>query len=365
MTERPAGRISVAAVDVADSGDVRRDVLAAVERAMELAGWEAAIPRGAFVAVKPNLCLDVVVPGHITSPLVMEGVLRVLKRRAGRIVVVEQDTWTTDVEQGVRLSGIYDLCRDGVEWHNLGRGDFVEIECPDNVALPKRIEVPRILTEALLVTVPVMKTHGNTNFSGAIKNQWGCLKKIRIEYHDVIDQALVEINRLVRPRFAVMDALLACEGTGPKQGDTKEVGMVLASSDNAALDATACRLMGIPLEAAPHVQMCARDAGGAVDDETVSVVGSDVSERSLQFRYGVRSLLTTIDLFLHKAFLKSLFYRTPLLNLLVFLAEKVNYPIWMMTKGDPMRRRFEQTSRFGRQWKHLYARSLPKKDSRS
>ncbi|MBI3941263.1 MAG: DUF362 domain-containing protein [Acidobacteria bacterium] len=363
--EVPAGspaRAFVAVVDVADSGDVRRDVLAAVERAMELADWESAIPRGAFVAVKPNLCLDIVLPGHITSPLVMQGVLRVLKRRAGRIAVVEQDTWTTNVEQGIRLSGIHELCGDGIEWHNLGRGEFVTLEFPDNVALPKRLEVPKILTEALLVTVPVMKTHGNTNFSGAIKNQWGCLKKIRIEFHDVINQALVEINRTVRPRFAVMDALLACEGKGPKQGDAREVGIVLASADNVALDTVACRLMNIPPEQVPHIRMCSEDGAGTSDLDAISVLGTDTLERNLQFRYGVKSLLTTIDLFLHNPLLKPLFYRTPLLNFLVFLAQKVNYPLWMLRKGNGMRRTFERESRFGRQWKYLHANRLPKRE---
>lgn len=38
------------------------------------------------------------------------------------------------------------------------------------------IELPRLLLEAdVVVTLPVLKTHALTYFTGALKNQWGCL----------------------------------------------------------------------------------------------------------------------------------------------------------------------------------------------
>ena len=51
----------------------------------------------------------------------------------------------------------------------------------------------------------------DSTITGAIKNQWGCLPKLRHSYHLEVHGALADINRLATPKFAVMD------GTGKRQ----------------------------------------------------------------------------------------------------------------------------------------------------
>ncbi len=70
----------------------------------------------------------------------------------------------------------------GLEWVNLSKQEFVEVEVPGARALPK-IRLPEILLRTELITIPVMKTHNKTTITGALKNQWGCLPKDRHRYH--------------------------------------------------------------------------------------------------------------------------------------------------------------------------------------
>jgi len=51
---------------------------------MESAGWQDAIPRGADVALKPNLGWDLLLPGSTTSPWVLEAVVQTIRDWLGR-----------------------------------------------------------------------------------------------------------------------------------------------------------------------------------------------------------------------------------------------------------------------------------------
>ena len=59
-----------------------------------------------------------------------------------------------------------------------------------------RCQLPRLLLEAdLLITLPVLKTHALTYFTGALKNQWGCLPQHdRILYHRYLDPLLASLQ---------------------------------------------------------------------------------------------------------------------------------------------------------------------------
>src|SRR3989442_12907604 len=95
---------SVSIVRVPSAAPSREDVLASVRRAMELARWQEFIPRGAAVALKPNLGWDLFLPGAVTSPWGVEGVVRTIRDWVGKIHVVESDQVVVDVGKAFRLS---------------------------------------------------------------------------------------------------------------------------------------------------------------------------------------------------------------------------------------------------------------------
>lgn len=132
-------------------------VPAAVRACMEAADWRRFISPGAEVCLKPNLGWDRFLPGAVTSPWVVEGVVQTIRDYVGKIYVVEADQALVNCERALRQTRIDRVIEKyGLEWVNLSTQKFVEVEVPgagigDQVSPPAPLAgVP--LTPPLLLT---------------------------------------------------------------------------------------------------------------------------------------------------------------------------------------------------------------------
>ncbi len=349
MPNRPL----VSIVRVPSRAPGREDVIAAVRRAMELARWQDFIPRGAEVSLKPNLGWDLLLPGAITSPWAFEGVVLTLRDWVGRINVVEADQVLVDVERAFRLSRLDRLCRTyGLHWVNMSRGPLCKVPVPNGRVLHE-LTVPEILLRTKLVTVPVMKTHNKTVITGAVKNQWGCLPSFRHNYHLVLDQALADINSIVRPCFAMMDATVGLEGNSPKSGAPKVVDRLLASGDLVALDTVAAKIMGFDPSAIAHLHECVAVGLGTADLGAIDVTGDDDLSLDLRFVPARHNAVSFVEMMLRRRPLaRRLFFDTPLFKVSCELALGY-YAAWYHVLGigrSRCRRILDHTS-YGAQWR--------------
>lgn len=78
----------------------------------------------------------------------------------------------------------------------------------------------------------------------------------------MINEALVDINSVVTPKFAVLDATVCLEGNAPKSGKPKIVNLILASQDIVALDTVASKIMGFNPTTIKSIINCAKDKLG-------------------------------------------------------------------------------------------------------
>jgi len=331
----------------------RDGVVAAVQRAMELGRWQEFVPRGSDVALKPNLGWDLFLPGATTSPWVIEGVVRTIREWVGKIYVVESDQVVVDVEKALRLNCIDRLCAEhGLTWVNMTRSPMRTVSLPQGRVL-KELTVPDILLRMPLITVPVMKTHNKTVITGAIKNQWGCLPMFRHNYHLVLDAALADINSVVRPCFAVMDATVGLEGNSPKSGIPKVVNRVLASGDCVALDAVAAKVMGFAPVAIAHLQECVAAGLGSADLAAISTMGDDDLSLNLHFLPAHHNVVSWLELVLRRRpSLRRLFFDTPIFRLCCN-ATVAYYAAWyyLLGVGRARRDRIIDETAYGAQWR--------------
>lgn len=345
-------RTIVSVARVAQGGDRRETVLAAVREAMERAEWRRFVPQHATVALKPNLGWDLFLPGAVTGPWVIEGVAQVLAGWAGELLLVESDQVVVHVEKAFAYNRLGPLCRRyGIRWVNMTHEPLVRVRVPQPRVLPE-LDIPRLLLDAVLVTLPVMKTHNKTVITGALKNQWGCLPMFRHQYHLVLDAALADINQVARPAFAVMDATVALEGNSPKSGIPRIVDRVLASADPVALDAVAARLMGFDPQTIGHLRECAAAGLGTLDEQDIEIAGEDVSQLQLGFIPARHNLVSWAELVLRqRAWLRPLFFDTPLFRLCCWLTT-LYYDLWYSVLGIGRRRRdaILRHSPYGAQW---------------
>lgn len=330
---------------------VRDSVCEAVHEAMELAGWRRFISAGADVSLKVNLGWDLFMPGSITSPWVVEGIIQTIRDEVHSIAVVESDQVLVNSERAWRNSFIDRVCRRyNVPYVNMSKGRFQRIPLDDGLVL-KEVDVPEILLHTEMITVPVIKTHDKTTLTGPIKNQWGCLDKLRHHYHLVINDALVDINRVVRPRFAVLDATVGMDGNAPKSGRPRIVDRVLASGDFVALETIQAEIMGFDSTRIPHIRNCAAHGLGVADLQQIQVVGEDYRQLNFHFVPAKHNFVSIVELALRKSPLRPLAFNTPLFDL--FCAGAIVwYWIWYyLVTGYKLRDEILADPKYGPQWK--------------
>jgi uncharacterized protein (DUF362 family) len=262
---------------------------------MEACSWRSLVPRDATVVLKPNLCSAV--PEKVavvnTDRAVTEALCEVLLERTRRIYIGESNLFRQNAWDAFRASGYVEMARHlGVELVNFTEAERLDVPCPygGNLAMPK------LMMEAeVFITIPVLKTHALTYFTGALKNQWGCIPAYhdRLARHRHIDSLLAFLHRILRPKLALMDGIQVMEGRGPVNGKARRMDIVLASRDAVALDATAMRLVGLDPYRARHVVMTAEQGLGRISAEEIETDG-DWQKHATQFASSPKDWANTL-----------------------------------------------------------------------
>jgi uncharacterized protein (DUF362 family) len=236
--------------------------------------WESRVPRGASVVLKPNLSW----PGRDraeftnTSAEVLGAILRVLRERTDRIVVGESDGTRFSVDECFLASGYGEvLKRNGARWVNFSNAETEPVDVPGL----RGFELPTELLHCdAFVTVPKLKTHGLTYFTGALKNQWGCIPRHdRILLHKRLDELIIELNALLKPSMCLMDGVWGMEGRGPVNGKGVRLDLMLGSSDPVALDASAMRAVGLDPGLCRHVVLAGERGLGNFSEQDIEILG--------------------------------------------------------------------------------------------
>ncbi|MFC1913297.1 DUF362 domain-containing protein [Chloroflexota bacterium] len=134
-----------------------------------------------------------------------------------------------------------------------------------------------------LISLPKLKTHGLMRFTGAIKNQFGCVPGLRksqfhVKLADPFDFAkmLVDLTSLINPRLYIMDGIMAMEGNGPRSGRPKKLGVLLLSSDPVAMDSVACKIINLNPEYVP-TSIPGENVGlGTYHYDNIEMVGDNI-----------------------------------------------------------------------------------------
>lgn len=317
----------------------KASVISAVHEAMRLADWKTFITPGADIALKPNLGWDKLIPGAISAPWVIEAVILMIQDYVNHIYLVESDQVVCSADEALKVTKLDEICYQyGIPWVNMSRGEFLEFKGKDRLVL-KQVKIPKILFEAELITLPLMKTHNKTTITGALKNQWGCLEELRHNFHPVLSEALVDVNYLTQPRFAIMDATIALEGNGPKSGISKEMNLVLASGNIVGIDATAARIMGFDPKTISHLLLCEENGFGSLNPQ---VIGESIEEHKTSFIPAKHNLVSLAEILFRHSFISRLIFHTKIFNLMTFITRRY-YDIWDIVFGKKIRNQIKDS----------------------
>jgi uncharacterized protein (DUF362 family) len=221
---------------------------------MRLCDWEQVVPPGARVVVKPNLCTPSkeIIEVANTSPEVLSAVCAVLKTRTPNVTIAESDGIRYSAEEAFEMSGTYDIGkRFGFDVKSLSKDTLVPVDHQHLKGWP----LPKTLLDCdVFITVAKIKTHATTTFTGALKNQWGCVPQHdRLLIHKYLHTLLGDINKIFKTRLGILDGLVGMEGRGPINGAPVRLNVIAGSQDLVALDAAAMRYVGLDPMTAKHI----------------------------------------------------------------------------------------------------------------
>ena len=264
-------------------------VLRAVREAVDLLGGMGQfVSPGQKVLLKPNL-LSAKPPDSAvcTHPAVIEAIAGLATAAGGTCSIgdspsIGAENWdkynrllqVTGMIGAIERTVIEPVRFDDVQ---------VEREIPDAKVFHRLLLTGALDNFDVLINVPKFKTHGLVLFTGAIKNLFGCVPgRRKAMFHlqagdnpEMFAQMLVDVLRAVRPPLSILDGIVGMDGQGPGAGRRRNFGLVIASADPVALDATACRIAGIDPMTIPMIRLASEQGLGIADGIEVAGLQPD------------------------------------------------------------------------------------------
>ncbi|WBW97598.1 DUF362 domain-containing protein [Oceanirhabdus sp. W0125-5] len=274
-----------------DSYDAKK-IESKIRYGFELLGGEeyirSIIPQNSSIMLKPNLLsIERVGSPVVTNDVFFEGVIRVLKDYSSNIKFGDSPGFG-DSRRAAEKCGLINVANKyGVE--------FVPFKEEVHVTLEKAIRCTswNVSKEAyesdVLITLPKMKTHAMAYFTGAIKNQFGCIVGTKkASWHTRMPEAnnfskmLLDLNSVLGTDYAIMDGIVAMQGNGPKNGEPYNMNSIIMGKSLSAVDSIAAYLMGYkdPLET-PILKEVHDSKWGPVLIEDIKVLGEDLESMSV------------------------------------------------------------------------------------
>jgi uncharacterized protein (DUF362 family) len=200
-------------------------VYSAVKRGVDLLGGISTFAKpGEKIVLKPNVLLGSDPAKCVTThPTVLKAVGR-LFQEAGAVVSYGDSSAFGSCEFNMKRARLKEAGDElGFSLADFDHGREIIHKA---ALLNKRFVFANGILEADgVISLPKFKTHQLVRFTGAVKNQFGCIPGVlkgqfHVKMADPYDFAamLVDINTFIRPRLYVMDGIIAMKVTGPTAG---------------------------------------------------------------------------------------------------------------------------------------------------
>jgi uncharacterized protein (DUF362 family)/Pyruvate/2-oxoacid:ferredoxin oxidoreductase delta subunit len=292
------------------------NVKSAIKEALALiGGLGSIITPGKRVLLKPNvLAIRAPEDAVTTHPAVVSAMCELVKE-AGGIPLIGDGSGivrpgSTTTSEAFRASGIGAVASAcGAELINFETSGYTEVSVPAARQFPRLYIAKAVLEADVVISLPKLKTHELTLYTGAVKNFFGAVpQKFRKQAHALEDrdrfgEAIVDIYSIVKPHLAVMDGVVGMEGNGPANGTPIASGVVLASYDCVALDMVASELIGFdPLKVPTNKAALSRGFG----TQNPEIAGVALQDAGLKFKLPEGGATAMLPSFLMRALRKHL-----------------------------------------------------------
>lgn len=251
----------------------------------ELGGVDKLIKKNSTVILKPNA-------GHLGAPGTsintnhefLRSVIKAIKAAgAKRVIVGEAAAIGCDTMACFESAGHAQVAREeGVELYDIKSDkDLIKVQIRDAKSEISYVMLPRLILEAEhIINLPVFKSHASMVFSCALKNIKGVVQdKVHYEMHKTnLAMAMMDIWSVVKADLTIADLIYPAEGFGPHSAVPLDFGCVVASKDPVALDATACRMVGLDISMVDYFEAARQRGLGVSDEDKIVIKGKQIKD---------------------------------------------------------------------------------------
>ena len=288
---------NVVSIVKGSSNPGRDEIKDIVRRAIDLIGGiENAVKPEDIVLIKPNGVGGGIRPGVATSAPVVEALVELVKEGGAKEVIIGEAESLTGVKW--EKLGYKEVAeRTGAKLLDFDEDEKVEIEVPEGVIF-KKIDVSKTLLNAdVIINVPVLKVNLCANYSGALKNWMGVfLKRGKVSAHMArapetgsnmsgLHQAIVDINKAIKPRLTVIDGIVALEGASGGSGDSRQMNLIIAGWNPVAVDTVAITILGSDPYGSGPIFLASEQGLGPMNLAKIEVRGERIDEVKTKIRW--------------------------------------------------------------------------------
>lgn len=280
--------MSKVSISTCDDYEIEK-VKASVKNAIDnLGGISVFIKPGDKVLLKVNLLMrrkpDKVTTTH---PTVAQAVAE-LVIEAGGFPIIGDSPGGYHFYNKKTLEAVYETCgmteaaeKSGAELNY--NTEVIDVPYPQGKIMKGIKTIKPVLEVDKIISIPKIKTHMMTVYSGAVKNFFGIIPgSFKAEYHlrfeDTNDFAdlLIDICSFAKPTLNVMDAVIGMEGYGPTNGSPKKVGLIICSENPFELDVVASKIIGLEPKHVPTVVKSIERGLCSGNLEDIEVLGEQI-----------------------------------------------------------------------------------------
>ena len=217
------------------------------------------------VALKPNLVIGAPASrGATTHPELVAGVLEYLQENGFRDLRVIEGSWVgSRTSEAVQTSGLLDVCRQY-------RVPFIDLQKDASASYDAKGMQIKVCNEAMrpgfLINMPVLKGHGQTLITCALKNAKGLIPNSeKRRFHALgLHAPIAHLNALIHWEFILVDNICG-DLDFEEGGNPVEMDRIFACKDPVLCDSFVCRTMGYQPQDVPYIPMAEALGVGSTD----------------------------------------------------------------------------------------------------
>ena len=273
------------------ASDSFEDIKKAVAKVVaDIGGLEDIIKPGYKVIIKPNLVAAPTdrLSGGVTRWEVCMALYEMVQAIGATPILAESSACGVNTEDVIKKCGYQDLRDQGIPFINLKDKANPVCSMPmKSGTILKSFQTWELVRDAdAIITVPVLKTHDQTEITLGMKNCKGLLcdpQKKEFHTKGLVD-SVCDLVETLKPCLEIIDGTYGQQGLGPIYGETKKMDLIIGSKDLVACETVAGLIMGYEPEEVMITREAYKRGLGEMDLAKIEVVGRQIDEVKSRFK---------------------------------------------------------------------------------